>query len=273
MRAGAATRVHALVTKDVAELTRTPGAILPPLAIGLASLVPPFLIALIAPALSGEALEDSEEFTRGAELALRLIPEMRGLEGAALLQSFVFHQSMIFLLMVPVVGAMALAAHAVISEKLARTLEPLLATPLGTGELLVAKTLAPLAVAMLATGLTLGAFAAGIFVFAEPGVLRSLIGARTALLFVVVGPLLALAALLLAVIMSSRVNDARTAQQLSALVILPIVAVFIGQVTGQFILGSRALLVSVMTLTLVDLALVWVGVRVFDRETILMRWK
>ena len=39
----------------------------------------------------------------------------------------------------PVTGAMALAAHAIVGEKQARTLEPLLATPLTTLELLMAK--------------------------------------------------------------------------------------------------------------------------------------
>ena len=44
----------------------------------------------------------------------------------------------------PITGAMALAAHAIVGEKQARTLEPLLATPITTTELLVAKVLGAL---------------------------------------------------------------------------------------------------------------------------------
>ena len=50
-----------------------------------------------------------------------------------------------------------------------------------------------------------------------------------------------LVALLLAVIVSSRVNDPRSAQQLGALVVMPVTAVFIAQLVGQYVLGpSRA---------------------------------
>ena len=273
MRAGAAGRVRALILKDLAELWRHPGVVIPAVSIGLASLIPPFLITVIAPALAGESLAESREFEKGIALALEIIPEMRGLAGNALIQSFIFHQFLLFFLMVPVVSAMAIAAHAIIGEKIARTLEPLLATPITTGELLAAKTLTPFAFAMLITSGTLTLFVAGVTLTAEPGVLSSLIGARSAVLFLVIGPLITITALLLAVVISSRVNDPRSAQQLAALVILPITALFVAQLAGQFVIGLTALLMSAASLVLLDAALLWVGVRVFDRERILMRWK
>ena len=273
MTSGAAARVRALVLKDVAELVRTPGAVIPALAIGVASLIPPFLVAVIAPIVAGETLAESTEFAEGAALAVQIIPEMRGLTGNALVESFVFHQFLLFFMMVPVVGAMAIAAHAIIGEKLARTLEPLLATPITTTELLVAKTMTPFAFSLAVTWATLLVFVSGVATIAEPGVWQSLIGARTLLLFLLIGPLLAVASLLMAVIVSSRVNDPRTAQQLAALVILPITAAFVAQLTGQFVIGFRALLASAIALLILDAALLWVGARVFDRERILMRWK
>jgi len=57
-------------------------------------------------------------------------------------QVFLFQQFLMVFLLIPITGAMALAAHAVVGEKQARTLEPLLATPITTAELLVAKVLA-----------------------------------------------------------------------------------------------------------------------------------
>jgi ABC-2 type transport system permease protein len=59
-------------------------------------------------------------------------------------QLFIFQQFLIVFLLMPVTGAMALAAHAIVGEKQARTLEPLLATPLTTLELLMAKVLGAL---------------------------------------------------------------------------------------------------------------------------------
>lgn len=273
MRAGAVTRVLAIVRKDTAELLKNPGALVPAVSMAIASLIPAFLVAIVAPMFAGETLAESNEFSDGASLAISIVPELATLSGNALVQGFVFHQFGLLILMVPVVGSMAIAAHAVIGEKLARTLEPLLATPISTGELLAAKTLTPLAFSLLLLWLTLAAFIAGIAAVGEPGVWQTLLGSRTLLLFFVVGPLLTLVALLLAVIISSRVNDPRSAQQLGALVVLPITAAFIGQLVGQFLVGSRALLLASAGLGVLAACLLGIGIRVFDRERILMRWK
>src|SRR5688572_28858905 len=125
-------------------------------------------------------------------------------------------------MLVPTVGSMALAAYADVGEKIARTLEPLLATPLSTAELLAAKTLTPFAFSMVLMLATLVVYVAFIGLLAEPEVWTTFVGPRTLLLFLMLGPLLTLFALLLAVIISSRVNDPRSAQQVGALVLLPI---------------------------------------------------
>ena len=65
---------------------------------------------------------------------------------------------------------MALAAHAVIGEKQARTLEPLLATPVSTGELLVAKMLGALLPTLVISLAGLGLYLGGIVATAAPGV-------------------------------------------------------------------------------------------------------
>ena len=78
---------------------------------------------------------------------------------------------------------------------------------------------------------------------------------------------------MLAVIISSRVNDARSAQQLGALVVMPVTAVFVGQLVGQFLIGLRVILMTGVLLVIVNVVLCLIGVRLFDRERILMRWK
>jgi ABC-2 type transport system ATP-binding protein len=266
-------RVRGLLIKDVAELWKHPGAIVPALTVALAALVPAFLVAVLAPRLSGERLGDSAEFSAAANLAAARIPELARLEGDSLVQAFLFHQFGVLLLMVPVVGSMALAAHAVIGEKMARTLEPMLATPLSTAELLAAKTLTPLMFSLAVLWATFGLYVSGIAWLAAPGVWQTLVGARAGMLFLVLGPLLALVSLLLAVIVSSRVNDPRSAQQMGALVVLPISGVFVAQLLGQFVLGPGALLMVAVGLVAVNGLLLRAGIWVFDRERILMRWK
>ena len=101
-------------------------------------------------------------------------------EGAV--QTFIFQQFMLLQLLIPVTGAMAFAGYSLIGEKQARTLEPLLATPITTTELLVAKGLGAL---LPSLGIMLGAlvvYVVGMAVLGAPGVMSAVITAHTLLL-------------------------------------------------------------------------------------------
>lgn len=272
-QAGGWERVLALAWKDARELARNPGAIVPPVLMVLASLFPAFLVVIGAPMIAGRTLEESGDFVEEAARAIRSMPELAGLAGNALIQAFLFHQFALLLLMVPVVSATALATHAVIGEKQSKALEPLLATPISTLELLAAKTLTPFLFALALTWIAAALYIAGILAFGEPGVWQTALGLRTFILFVIVGPLIELATLQVSVIVSSRANDPRSAQQLTSLLILPITVVFIAQLMGGFIIAPSALLLAALALLLLNGMLMLAGVRVFQRETILTRWR
>lgn len=266
-------RVLALARKDARELLRNPGAILPPILMVLGSLLPAFLVVVIVPAVVGQTLEGSGEFDELAANAVGRIPELANLSGEALLQTFVFHQFALLLLLVPIVSATALATHAVIGEKQSRALEPLLATPISTLELLAAKALTPFLFALALTWAAVGLYLLGALAFGEAGVWRALVGPRFVLMFGVLGPLVELASLQVSVIVSSRAADPRSAQQMTGLLILPITAVFIAQLMGVLMIGSTALLLGSLACLLLNLVLLWIGIRVFQRETILTRWR
>jgi ABC-2 type transport system permease protein len=89
----------------------------------------------------------------------------------------------------------------------------------------------------------------------------------------VLGPLAALAALQLAVCVSSRVNDARSAQQIGALIILPIAALLVFQLTGSFLLTMPVIAFIALALAGVNAGLMLLGIALFERESILTRWK
>lgn len=270
---GGRERIAALARKDARELSRNPGAMLPGIAMVLGALFPAFLVAIGAPMIAGRTLEESGEFTDQVSQALGMIPELDGLTGNALIQAVVFHQFALLILLVPVVAAMSLATHAVIGEKQSKALEPLLATPISTVELLVAKTLTPFLFSLALTWIAAALYLLGIFALAEPGVWQALLGSRTLILFAVLGPLVELATLQLSVIVSSRANDPRSAQQLTALVILPITAVFIAQLMGAFVIAPTSLLLGALGCLILNGLLLAIGVKVFARETILTRWR
>lgn len=267
-------RVGAVLRKDAAEVSRQPALFILPLIIVVAMMAPAFLITIVVPMVTGRELGSSSgEFADAAKAAGQTSPELAGLSGSAVVQAYLLQQFLMFGMLAPVLGSLSLAAHAIIGEKQSRALEPLLSTPLTTVELLAAKTLLPLIVSAILLMLTFAFYLAGMLLFGEPGVWRTLLGTRTLILYFVDAPLVSFAALLLGAIVSSRVNDPRSAQQLGAFLVLPITGLFIAQLAGGFLVGAGALLWATLGLAVLAALLLWIGVRVFDRETILMRWK
>jgi ABC-2 type transport system permease protein len=63
------------------------------------------------------------------------------------------------------------------------------------------------------------------------------------------------------------------AEQLSAVLIVPVLGLMFGQLAGVLVINTSLMLISALALALVDLGLVYMGARLFQRETILTRWK
>jgi ABC-2 type transport system permease protein len=197
-----------------------------------------------------------------------------GLTGGECAQYFFVSQFMLLFMIMPLVIPATIASYSIVGEKTTRTLEPLLATPVTTLELLAGKGLAA---AIPAIGATWGAFlvfAIGASLMAiSPAVLGRLTDPLWLMAVFVVGPLLAAMAVSAAVMISSRVNDPRVAEQLSGLVIMPVMLVFFGQITGLLYINARLVLWMAAVLLIVDAGLLAFATQLFQRETILTRWK
>jgi ABC-2 type transport system permease protein len=72
---------------------------------------------------------------------------------------------------------------------------------------------------------------------------------------------------------SSRTSDPRVAEQVSMLVMLPLFMVLVGQVTGLILLNAQLVLYIAAGLTVVDIGLMAFAINLFQRETILTRWR
>jgi ABC-2 type transport system permease protein len=265
-------RTAALLRKELADLRQNKAVFMPAVFTGALSILLPFFVAILVPYVTGERLSDSSDFEVALEM-YREQPSTASLDPEGAVQAWIFQQFLILLVLTPVAGSMAVAAYSVIGEKQARTLEPLLATPLTTAELLAAKVLGSLIPALLLTAACLAAYVAGVALLARPGVFLVLLGPRALGIMFLLGPLSALAALQLAVIVSSRVNDPRSAQQIGALVILPISALLVAQLLGGVQLTVPAILAIALVLLVLNAGLLRLAVALFDRESILTRWK
>jgi ABC-2 type transport system permease protein len=262
-------RVAALLRKEWLDLSRNPGALVPVAIVAVLTVALSLGIVFGIPWLTGERFSQDRDLVRlGAAAAAPLT-----LNDEGRVQYSLLHQSLLLLLLVPITGAMALAAHSVVGEKIAGTLEPLLATPLSTAELLVAKVLGAMLPSVAIALVCLVAYFGGVAWLAEPGVAVAMLNGRTAIIVLLVGPAATLLALQAVIIVSSRVNDPRAAQQVGALVILPLSGMFAAQFISSSWL-STAWLTVIGTVGLgLWVLLVRASVALFNRETILTRWR
>jgi len=205
---------------------------------------------------------------------LPLTPELAGLSPSELGQTLVGQQFSVLFLLLPIFVPTVLASYAIVGEKRERTLEPVLATPIRTWELLLGKALAALIPAVAITLASAAVFVAGILSFAVTERVRALVVTPGWILAVLVdSPLLALIGVALIVVLSSRVNDPRTAQQISAVLILPVLSLLFGQLAGVIVLGPALALGIGGILALIAAGALWVATRLFQREVILTRWR
>jgi len=262
-------RLIALFSKEVLDLLRNRAALVPIVLVAAIILAMAFSITIVVPRLSHQPLGADLELLRVSRAA-----DAGKLTGDdARVQLFFFQQFLLLFLLMPITGGMSLAAHAIVGEKQARTLEPLLATPLTTLELLVAKVLGALVPTLVISAAALGLYFAGIALTADAGVTGAMLTMRTLLLVVDVAPLAALVSLQFAIVISSRVNDARTAQQFGVLIILPLTALLVAQFTGSFWLTNGMIAAIGLVLFMVWILLTLLSVVMFERESILTKWR
>ena len=203
-----------------------------------------------------------------------LPPELASLSPLELAQAIVGRQFSVLLLLLPVFVPTVLASYAIVGEKRERTLEPVLATPVETWELLLGKALAALIPALAITVAAAAVFVTGILAFAVSDRVREVVVTSGWIIAVLVDtPLLALIGVALIVVLSSRVNDPRTAQQISAVLIVPVLLLLFGQLAGVIVLGPALALGIGVLLAIVAAVALWIATRLFQREVILTRWR
>jgi ABC-2 type transport system permease protein len=180
---------------------------------------------------------------------------------------------LIIFLIMPLMLPMMIATDSIVSEKVGKSLEPLLAAPVSVTELLVGKSLAAVGPAVLVTYICYGIYAALASLFSSPGIMRVILSPDWIVGIVLLTPLMALLAVSAGIIVSSRVNDTRTAQQISGFLVLPLLLVLLPMFLGNMVLNMLFFLVGAAVLLILDVVAVILATTLFQRETILTRWK
>jgi len=188
--------------------------------------------------------------------------------------SFAIKQLVVLLLLIPAMLPSLIAPASVVMEKNSNTLEPLLATPIKTSEILFGKTLTSLipsyALSLISFTLmviTIDSVSLVKYGFAPLPTVEWVIAAF------ILSPILSFIITMLSIMVSSRSKDIRSAQGIGAVVIFPIYAIIGLQFAGFFLLNVIYLLIACLVLLAICPLLLRLAIKIFDREHILTKWK
>jgi ABC-2 type transport system permease protein len=255
--------------KDWAEIRQSKQILVPIVVLPLVIVVVLPTMATQLPALFGGIMNNSSQTllpSQFSSLSAHMDPK----------QSFVYIMATVifapFALLVPLLVSSIISSDSFAGEKERKTIEGLLATPLSDTELLVGKILGALLPALVATWGSATVYTIVTDTFDYP-----LFGYPILpnLLWIVIllglAPAFAIAAIGLSVIISSRVNGSREAQQLTGILVIPIIILMLGEISGVVTLGVLGLVAILGGVVALDYAILRVGLRLFSRERIIAK--
>jgi ABC-2 type transport system permease protein len=177
-----------------------------------------------------------------------------------------------------VIGASLLptgiASYSLIGEKVERSLEPLLATPTTDEEILAGKSIAAFLPAICSTYMGAVIFTVLVDLFTH-STLQYLYYPNWDIVIILflLAPLACVLGVGYSVLVSSRANDVRAAQQLGSLIILPFGAVYVLSEIRVLTLTTNNMLIMAAVLVVIDVIVFYLVKATFQREEILTKWK
>ncbi len=261
-------KVWTIISKEWAEVFKNRLVLFSVAFLPLMFIALPLITVLTTSGLS----EGEAESVGGADFP-GLSELCAGMSDADCAQVYMLNLYTMMFMILPVAIPVTIAAYSIVGEKTTRSLEPLLATPITTVELLAGKALAAIIPAVVATWLSFAIYIISMRFLVSDAVFAILLDPVWLLAIFVVGPLLTFLSVSVAIMISSRVSDPRVAEQLSMVVILPVMVGVIGQSVGLFLVDRSTIVLVGVAVLLLDLVLGYLALQAFQRETILTRWK
>jgi ABC-2 type transport system permease protein len=262
-----ASKISAVIEKEIADARKNKMILIS------MALLPTLLVAMVL-GTSFFMLNTSggQNGLEGEDLSI--IPaQLRDLDPAYAFLILLNDQYMFYFLLIPMMLPVYIAAYSIIGEKETKSLEPLLATPISTWELLLGKSLAATTPAVILTWLSFIILIIGGYLIMPEPVFLAMIRPVWLVGMLLLSPLLALLSVATGVVVSSRMNDPRAAQQVTGIFVIPIIALSLVVLAGKVFLSVwMVILAATITLAL-DCLVLYFAVKLFQRETILTRWK
>ena len=265
--------MRAVIRKDLTVILRSRATSIPLIAFPIVVLVIVPVVLAVVPTLAPSG-------TAGLNVMLSRLPAQvvrgLGLRGLTPPQAWmVFITAQLWpplFLLVPYMVANVIAADSFAGERERKTLEALLYTPTTDAELFVAKVLTGWLPALGVSLLGFVLFAVAINTAAWPVMGRVFFPNATWLVLVFwVAPAFAGLGMAAMVLISMRVSGTHEAIQLGGLLVLPLVALIVGQVRGLVLLGPLLMGIVGAVVWALDAVLLRYGVRSFRRARLVTR--
>ncbi len=178
-----------------------------------------------------------------------------------------------FFLIIPLTTSSVIASDSIAGEKERKTIEALLATPISDAELFLGKILVSFIPTMIVSVFSFVVYSVIVDVASFSLFHGRVLLPNLSWLMLIFGlsPTLALASIGLAVIVSTKVKGFKEAQQINGLLLIPILALLFGQISGAIIIGPQMILAMTGILVFADVIVFRLGTNRFNREEILSR--
>jgi ABC-2 type transport system permease protein len=268
--------VRAIALKDLKEVRQNKAAWVP-------ALVVPVIFALAMPALFIAlpqvipAQDVAKELGDMQELIARMPASVGAIfAGKSLEQGFIIYMAGYLLaplfLILPLMFSAIIGSDSFVGERERKTMEALLYTPASDGTLFMGKILASVVPAILISWLAYAVYIVVVNLASWPlfGRVWFPLPAWWPLMFWLT-PAIALLGMSATVLISSRAKTFMEAYQLSASLVVLVLALVIGQISGVLYLGGWTVLGIGLLVWLVDAALIYAGVGTFQRSKLIAK--
>ncbi len=186
----------------------------------------------------------------------------------------IFNAFSFFFMILGAIIPTVIAAYSFVGEKTEKTLEPLLATPTTDDEILLGKSLAAFlpVIIMIFIGAVIFTVLMDIFTLPKVGYLY-FPNWNFVIIILLDTPLACVMSIEFSVIISSRMNDVRSAQQLAGVIFIPFLALYLLTEISIITLDNDTLLLIAGIIALIDIVFFFISRATFQREEILTKWK
>jgi ABC-type Na+ efflux pump permease subunit len=245
----------ALIDKDIKEITSSKQVIMP-------MTIVPIILTVIVPLglliTANFVGNDSSMFTKMAPLLKKLPYEYSTYTPAQLLIkvmiNFMFPS---YFLIIPIMCSGVIGASSFVGEKEHKTLESLLYTPISMEQLLRAKILGVFIPSYMVTLLSFVIFGIilniGGFIYFGGLIFPDI---KWLIIILWISPAINLLSLIFTVMVSAKSQTFQEAQQVSGLLVLPVILVLVGQMTGVLLLSNLVMFIAGGVLLILDYLLI-----------------